>query len=195
MTALVLLALALAAPVPKDFANPRDYFPTAVGAKWEYVSSGVGEDRTHVEEVTAAEADKSGVLRVTIHRTRPEVAVGFDTVYVVGKQDIALAKSGPNTYVPPLPYLKKGMKAGDSWEVETEIGGRKSTFQFKVGEAAEVKTPAGKFIAVPITRQTKGSKIAGYTYWYAPDVGLVKTDAGRVTTVLTKYTPGKDAGK
>lgn len=190
MTPLALLAVALAAPVPKEFANPRDYFPTAVGSKWEYVSSGVGEDRTHSEEITAAD-EKDGELRVTFRRVRPEVKDGFDTVYTVGKKDISLAKSGPLVYDPPLPTLRKGMKIGDNWEVETSISGRKTTFEFKVGEAAEVKTPAGKFLAVPVTRKTKGSKLAGYTLWYAPDVGLVKTDAGQVTTVLTKFTIGK----
>ena len=57
MTPVVLLALALAAPVPKEFTNPRDYFPTAVGAKWEYVTTGVGEKQPHGEEITAAEPD------------------------------------------------------------------------------------------------------------------------------------------
>jgi hypothetical protein len=190
VTQLAFLAVALAAPVPKEFANPRDYFPTAVGSKWEYVNSGVGQDRTHAEEITAA-VEKDGVTTVTFRRTRPEVKDGFDTVYAVGKRDIALAQSGPLTYDPPLPYLKKGMKVGDAWEVETEINRRKTTYELKVGEAAEVKTPAGTFVAVPVTRKQKASKLAGYTYWYAPDVGLVRIDSGPVTTLLTKYTPGK----
>lgn len=184
------LAPVLAAPVPKEFTNPRDYFPTAVGSKWEYINTGVGEDRKHTEEITAAE-EKEGVLRVTFRRTRPETKTPFDTVYEVGKKDISLSQSGPLAYDPPLPTLRKGMKPGDKWEVETSISGRKSVFGFEIGNAAEVKTPAGLFVAVPITRKTQGSKLPGYTYWYAPDVGLVKIDSGPVTTLLTKFTAGK----
>lgn len=192
MTPVILLALALAAPVPKELANPRDYFPTAIGSKWEYVTTGVGKEQPHTEEITAAVVTKAG-LRVTFKRTRPN-AKDFETVYVVGEKDIALTKSGPFDYDPPLPTLKKGMKAGDNWETETVFGtgAKPTTYQFKVGEAAEVKVPAGTFTAFPVTRKQKGSKLDGYTFWYAPNVGLVKTDlVGGAGTVLTKFTPGK----
>lgn len=195
MIALALLGLSLAAPVPKELANPRDYFPTAIGSKWEYATTGVGEDTTHVEEITAAVETKAG-LRVTFKRGRPE-GRELETVYVVGEKDISLAKSGPYEYDPPLPCLRKGMKAGDNWEMDTTFGtGKPTTYQFKVGEAAEVKVPAGTFTAFPVTRKQKGSKLDGYTFWYAPNVGLVKTDLRPgVTTVLTKFTPVKDPRK
>ena len=44
-----------AAPVPKDFAPPKgEYFPTAVGTRWEYVVEGT-DKLDHTREVTESE--------------------------------------------------------------------------------------------------------------------------------------------
>ena len=52
-----------------------------------------------------------------------------------------------------------------------------------------VSVPAGTFRCVGVNSYHNGRSV---TYWYAPDVGLVKTEAATWTEVLKSFTPGKD---
>ena len=76
---------------------------------------------------------------------------------------------------PPVCLLKYPVKEGSSWETETTIGNQQYTVSARTRSAEEVQVPAGKYQAIPVKIETtvKGDKVSN-TYWFAPDVGIVK---------------------
>ena len=196
MTALALLSFALAAPVPKDFAPPKgEYFPTAVGTRWEYVAEGT-DKLDHTREVTEAEtadAATTAVFQWTSHGGQYTAA----SVYrVEGKLVLRTGWAKAQSFETPCTMWKPDAKAGDTWTAG--IVGPKEATQFTAarGEEAEVTTPAGKFRAVPVTIRPGNDAKSANTYWYAPGVGLVRWDnQNGKTVVLSQFAPGPEAKK
>jgi hypothetical protein len=68
-----------------------------------------------------------------------------------------------------------------------------------VGKAEWVEVPAGRYLAVPVTREYnfENEAIGSETMWYVPGIGdiksISKTKEGRVQnqTVMKSFTPGK----
>ena len=185
-----------AAPVPKDFVPPKgEYFPTAVGTRWEYVLDGT-DKLDHTREVTESEtanAATTAVFKWTSHGGQYTAA----SVYrVEGKLVLRTGWAKAQSFETPCTMWKPDAKAGDTWTAG--IVGPKEATQFTAarGEEAEVTTPAGKFRAVPVTIRSRNDAKSANTYWYAPGVGLVRWDnQNGKTVVLTKFTPGKEAKK
>jgi hypothetical protein len=187
LASLVLAALLAAAPVPKG--KPADYFPLKVGHKWEYVCT--DGKPSHVEEVTAVE-EKDGAKMFTVTRTR-DGQEATTSVYRVDADGVARAKVGPLDYDPPLPLLKPVPKADDSWRAKTKIRAAEYEFEITVGKAEEVKVPAGTFTAYPVRHfNTSVRQAAPLVYWYAPDVGLIRSGSGQLLTELKAFTPAKE---
>ena len=97
---------------------------------------------------------------------------------------------------PPVCLLKYPIKDGDTWETETKIGAQQITVSGKEGGQKNLEVPAGKFdtISAKIETTVGGNKISN-TYWFAPDVGIVKQAvdlAGRsINMELLKFEEAK----
>lgn len=179
---------ATAAPVPKG--KPADYFPLKLGHKWEYVTA--DDKPSHAEEVTAVE-EKDGAMWYTVTRTR-DGQEATTAVYRVDAGGVARARSGPLDYDPPLLLLRPVPKADDRWPAKTRIRAAEYEFELTVGKPEEVKVPAGTYTAYPVRHATLGRRSADpIAYWYAPDVGLIKSGTGVLATELKAFTPGKPA--
>ncbi len=79
---------------------------------------------------------------------------------------------------------------------ETKIGGQQFTVSGREGGTEEVQVPAGKYQAVSVKIETtvNGNKIST-TYWFAPEVGIVKQTMGiqgkSINMELLKFEQGK----
>jgi hypothetical protein len=189
---LAMLPTLIAAPVPKGL-TAADLFPLQMGHKWEYVDA-KGQP-SHVEEVTDV-AEKDGAKIVTVTRTRNGVQ-GTKSVFRVDKDGVSRVSVGPLEYSPPLLFVKPTVKEGETWTAKLSIGKSEAEYEITVGKAEEITTPAGKFNAIPVRQQNLINKSAApLEYWFAPNVGLVKSGTARgLVTELKAFTPGKADGK
>jgi hypothetical protein len=191
-----VVSFADAAPIPKEFKpGTGDYFPTAVGTRWEYVADGTDKlDHTReVTEATVGDGTTTAVFTWTSHGGQYTSA----SVYRVDAKQVARTGwSKEQPFDTPALMWKAEAKAGDTWTVGIVGPAEATQFTATRGKETEVTTPAGKFKAVPVTiRPGKNEKEAN-TYWYAPGVGLVRWDnQNGKTIVLSKFTPGKEAKK
>ena len=190
---LAVLALALptagAAPVPKHLMKDEPYWPTAVGTKWVYEQGG----KEMPEEITHAEPLKGGV-RLTIR------AQGMDRTTDIGTDGViqrTLSKWALDTQTVRFP-----LKAGDTWTFRMPIqdGLHCEAGTMTVGEAENVKVPAGTFRATKVVQTVTeaGGKPVNppytYTFWYAKGLGLVKLEWGQWgggSRELKSFSPGK----
>ena len=195
--ALLTLAVAvtIAAPVPKE--KKANYFPTAVGTKWEYEATEytrAGTVKTEeTQEVAEVVVGKDGASTVRVEtRTKGQKRVVSYKMRVTDAGVWSTEYMGGGVIDPPQQILKLPLKDGSKWEYE-ERGREVYTTTVTAGAAEEVTTPAGKFTAVPITVVTQ-SRAGKYEskFWYADGVGLVKsTSGGKVVRDLKSFTPGK----
>jgi len=189
---VVAMASGFAAPVPKGL-TAADLFPLQMGNKWEYVDA-KGQP-SHVEEVTGIE-EKDGAKVITVTRSRNGTAA-MKSVYRVDKEGVSRVSVGPLEYSPPLLFVKPTVKEGEKWTAKLSIGKSDAEYEITVGKAEEIKVPAGTFTAIPVRQQNLRNKSsAPLEYWFAPNVGLVKSGTTRgLTTDLKAFTPGKADGK
>jgi hypothetical protein len=176
-----------AAPVPKELKKRKNYFPTAVGTKWEYVSEDGGDSQTR--EVTAA-VEKDGVRAITIVWTTG----GSSQTWELREDAAGLsrAKMGAEAIDPPQQLIKGGLTEGQEWEGEYRQGGSTTRFRRVVGKAETVSTPAGEYTAVPVTQTDPDDPDDEATVWYAEGVGMVKLhEKGSSPLVLKAVTIGK----
>jgi hypothetical protein len=198
---LVVLLAALSglaqesAPKAKTKDKTPDYYPTKVGTKWEYqVDAGNGQKVTVVNQIAKIEKVDGKPLAVL------ETLVNGQ---VQATEHIGVEAGGIFRYrfkgievSPPVCLLKYPVKEGASWETETKIGGQEFTVSGRVGGTEEVKVPSGKYQAVSAKIETtvKGNKITN-TYWFAPDVGIIKQSVGipgqSINMELSKFEEGK----
>jgi hypothetical protein len=187
---LWLSLVAATAPVPKD--RIPLYHPIEVGAKKVCID----EAKTEFTEVVTDVEEKDGVLLVKVAGLNGKAE--WKATLAVSRQGVVhIHDDEETTWAEPV--LKTPFKAGNSWTVESKrFGGYKATYT--VGKSEWIEVPAGKYLAVPVTReyvcddnQAQGSEIT----WYVPGIGeikqIAKTKDGRVQskTVLKSFTPGK----
>lgn len=186
-TAFSTFALS-AAPIPKHLMKDEPpYWPTAVGTKWVYVQDG----KEHTEEITKAESQKNGILRLTV-RVR-----NWDETFDVAPDGVTLRMAGHFTIDSLM--VRFPIKSGDSWTFVYPIqkgllceGGK-----ITVGEEEDVKVLAGTFRATKVV--TTVTEVDGkpinkprtYTHWYAKGVGLVRLEWDGGGRELKSFTPAK----
>lgn len=165
-----------AAPVPKkdDKPPPKNYFPVAVGMRWEYQSEFNGRLVCHSHTVTGVE-EKDGVKSVTfqyesdvqpkVSRVAVRVRVEKNEVTLTGKADLELKT--------PIHMGRRTFATGDKWEAVAIDGS--AVIEYEVGKPEELTVPAGRFTALPVTERVKGTTV-GMTKWYADGVGEVKSE-------------------
>jgi hypothetical protein len=173
------------------------YYPLKVGNKWTYRftsgSSGTVDVRvTKLEKVgdvmcalLEAKAGSDGTP------TTEHVAVQADGVYRYTSEGHKIE--------PPLRFLKLPPKSGDRWEVDSKSAGEtvKGTLTLGEAEVTVGKMTNRKFKA--ITADTKDMTVGGnkmeQTWWFAPEVGMVKQvykfADKEVVLELESFEPGK----
>jgi hypothetical protein len=179
----LLIAFAPAAPVPR---KPTLYYATKEGAKWVYDDS--GQERTFV--VTRAE-DKYGGKVVYVTEERGDGRQHpVDEMVEVSEHGLFLCHFRSTMYVPHLCLLRLPHKPGDAWDFQ--IYGSRLLGTRTAREAEPVEVPAGKFTAVPVVFEGQyAGRPCKHTFWYAPAVGLVKSDCGPYgVRVLKSFSPG-----
>jgi len=176
-----LLALSLAAPVPKAKEAPLP-FPLTVGDTREYeLKTGDKASAAYSDEVTRVEKQKDGSAHVTVRRSYPR---GEPSTLVVAVADSGLTRvaEGDTRLAEPVLLLKLPATVGVTWEA----GGSK----YEVTATEEVTVAAGTYQAVKV--EERSGKLTTYL-WFAPGVGMVKmaVKGGGSTYELNAFKPGK----
>lgn len=172
-----------AAPVPKHLMKKGDvlYFPTAVGAKWVYRDAGA---REVAYEVSQVEEHADGKL-VTV------TGGSGACTWLVSPAGLSIAVMGKQKCDPPTPMLKLPLAANKKWEFQQKNGlGLKGLFEASGPEEVSVK--AGKFTAIKVAIDWVGNNQP--VVWYAPGVGVVKSEHGLHEELLS-FTPAKEDAK
>lgn len=189
---LAAAVVVVSAPVPKDLA-PLNYFPSALGSRWEYALE--GETEAHLTiEVTQVQ-DKDGVRTILIEQTGGAKTRDYPEQVRIGPEGIHLLSAAENDITPPRLDLRPKPKANDEWEGPHSWKNINYTCLTTVGDFEKVTVPAGTYTALPHT-QKYGllTNPQVWTAWYAPSIGRVKfINYERQVHVLLKYTPGKEA--
>jgi len=182
--AVVLSAVAIAAPVPKALKKGGpEWMPLDSGAKWEYVAADDNSTTTDTREITSV-SEKDG-FHFASQRT-----INLTQEFRRDADGVAVVKTTNRGDTKPRYIIKHAMKEGDTWE--NDLGGYTETRT--VGKVEKIKLPAGEFEAVPVQFKyvQNGTQFQSGTVWYADGVGLVRIDTeGSSSEVLKAFTPGK----
>jgi hypothetical protein len=200
LTVLVGLAVAIplaAAPVPKHLfpKDPPRYYPVQKGTRWVYEGDSAG-----AFVVTNAEKDeKDGATILTITHEWPDGKKSEHQKLAVSRSGVRWLESLGGVYDTPVWLLKTPVRAGEEWTYTTSGPGVADTKGvMRVVGSEDVETPAGKFSAVRVEQKATlvvdGKPAHNYsvTFWYSPEVGLVKWTCGGSGAVLKSFTPGKE---
>lgn len=180
-----------------DSTGAKDYFPLRVGDTWKYKSTTAdGKQSEFSMKVLTEEKENGDTLFVveTVSTFQPihdwySKPAGWVRMH---RQEYVTAGNKAE-YDPTKQFLKNPLTSGDSWHWNG-----KGMMSLEIDESnavsgpETVSVPAGKFEAMKVmTIVVQGGAAVTKTYWYAPDVGLVKsmTDTGSVksTTELLEY--------
>jgi len=178
----------------KDQFRESPYYPLQVGNTWNYKLG-----------------DMKFTMRVAKHEKVGEALCARVEMSIDGKvqayEHIAVTADGIYRHSfegkkaePPVRFLKLPPKKGETWEVNSKVGGESLKGTFKAGEEDNVKVPAGTYKTVTSATDdldANGTKIS-FKYYFAENVGMVKQDldiAGQKAVIeLEKYEPAV-AGK
>lgn len=189
--ALTGFSLSPAAPPPNDKEKEQLYFPVRVGDTAVYTEG----DKEFTETVTKVE-DVEGTKVVSVDRAFGGKVITRNYQRVnVSTKGIALVELYNTKFDPLLWELKLPAKVGSEWKFEraSDTG---PYFDVRIIDAIEaVEVPAGKYMAVKVVRsRTLDNRQVGVK-WFAPKVGLVKSEyrtetKGLETKVLKSFTAG-----
>jgi hypothetical protein len=185
---LVLVALAPAAPVPQHLMKhpPVYYFPTKVGTLLEYEEPG-----RNLTMLVTAVADRGGAKVVSVGQVHIDESVTPLMKVAVTGTSLARIERGGCKLDTPEAWLQLPAERDQCWDYPTgdaTLPVRPVSRQRTIG-VKDITVPAGTFRCVGVSSYHNGHTL---TCWYAPDVGLVKTEAATWTEVLKSFTPPKD---
>jgi hypothetical protein len=171
-----------------------DYFPLKPGTKWSYelnqggkklkISSQIAKvEETNGKSTAVLETTMNGEVASTEHLAATEKGVFRHRV-----NGIELS--------PPVCFLQYPLKKGESWETSSTLANEQLKVKGKVIDSEEVTVPAGTYKAFRVEIETSAAGLRSTTtFWFAPDVGVVKQateNAGKMLTAeLEKFEEGK----
>jgi hypothetical protein len=170
-----------------------DYFPLKVGTKWNYEAKQAGKTiklENQIAKLETIDGKSLAVLEKSVNGT------------VQGTEHLAATEKGTFRHrvdgtelSPPICVLKNTLKKDDTWETVSTIANEQIKVKAKVLGAEDVTVPAGKYKAfrVEVEYSIAGMQ-ATVTFWFAPDVGIVKQsmDGSEKNFIeLTKFEAGK----
>jgi hypothetical protein len=167
-----------------------DYYPLKPGTKWLYEMNANGQKVKVLNQVALIETlDGKSLAKI-------ETVVNGE---VTGTEHVAATDKGVFRYrvkgveLPsPICLLKYPFKKNETWEMEATIGSEKLTVKGRAVDREELTVGAGKYqtLKVEVNTTVIGQQIIS-TYWFAPEVGIVKhtmVEAGKdVTWELAKF--------
>ena len=183
-------------PSAEQLRTERNLYPLAPGSKWEYTLREQSEPATKIEVITevVASETKDGRTTATLvafapgEKARDEKVVSDERgVYRDGVSGLNADRE--------FPIIKYPVRSGDTWTERVRIKDVDIEMTFVVGEAVDVRVPAGKFTAIPITTLAKMSgRDTRSKRWFVEGVGIVKEtltlgDRG-YTRELKRFIPG-----
>jgi hypothetical protein len=203
-----VLAVGYAAPVPKAPAE-KSYTATADGTVlvylWTTTNDKGGSDQSEVTEVvTAVKKTAAGLVVTRSHKMGGGDYGSSDTfllsdkgLFTTGTNMTGPGVEGERSWKidPPACLLKLPHKDRAEWAYDCPaqdggLVGVKATNTAYGPE--EVVVPAGKYMAIRVEHAgTSNGKATKATFWYAPEVGLVKMLCDGVVQELKSVTPGK----
>jgi len=211
----VVLCVALpdvghAAPLP-DAPPEKAYFTTTKGTALVYRYIGT-DDKGQPDEgevtniVTAVATTDAGTVVTLSHRHEGSLYAATDT-YLLSEKGlftIGTSMTGPDVkgerrweIDPPACLLKLPHEEGTEWEFHctAQPGGLVGVHATNAARAPEdVVVPAGTYRAVRVEqRGTTNGKETTATFWYAPEIGLVKMVSEGVVQELKLVIPATEA--
>ena len=186
----VALAIAPAAPRPKDRSKPVLYHPTNVGEQW--VLGFDMENGTNMAPLVVTSAvEKDGITTVKVANVGRDGTPGLGFTVEVSEKGVCMVENASGKLDDPRWLLKLPAKPGSKWEVPIKDRGRKPETMVRtvVGEE-EVVTPAGTFKAIRVDIEFPAGT-PWLTEWWAVGRGKVKQSGSPVPLVLKSVTPGK----
>lgn len=194
--ALLVALMACVSSVLAEKKPPPDYFPMAQGFWWKYKMVEQGGEFTikvvgteKIGEVNCFRLDTLGkdnkLLLTEYYSKTPGKVMWLREVYASNNMIV--------NFDPARTLIHNPLVKADSWEwkgkgmMDVEIEDSAVVEKFE-----EVTVPAGKFsCAVIQMTNIQGGVETKKTYWYAPNVGMVKslmkTAVGDKNLVLEKY--------
>ncbi|QEL19134.1 hypothetical protein [Limnoglobus roseus] len=194
MVLLAVAPVAASAPVPKG-AKRADYFPLAVGHRWEYTG-----DNPHTTEVTGEEVSADGkTIDFTVKMTGTDGGV-LTRVFRRSDEGVQLIRNGTGDklnepFRAPVTFLPLTLKVKDKWQRVFDTGTPPTiTYAFEVRPAEQVKVNGQTYTATPVKyyADKAGGGRAGTT-WYADGYGIVKDTGASYegASELKAFTMGK----
>lgn len=194
-----LLAVALSFTTAAERAaigqdKTPDYFPLKAGTKWFYELDQGGKKikiNSQIAKVEMVDGKPVALFETTINgevAATEHLAATEKGVFRHRVNGIELS--------PPVCILKYPLKKDDTWETESTIANEQLKIKGKVIDNEEITVAAGKYKAFRVDVETSAAGMrATTTFWFAPDVGVVKQtteNAGKtVTAELEKFEAGK----
>ena len=184
---LTLLAAAAMAQEPRAAAQ-RDYLQLRVGDSWSYRND--ANESEYTVKVIGEEKQADGTVLYQVERS----AGGRVHYWYAKAADRVLMRREANpdqegvgvTHEPARQFLKNPLAAGAKWTWTGKSATGMDVTEINVVEGPQVVvTPAGRFRAMKVvSRVREGDSGVTRTSWYAPGVGLVKT---QTETPTLKY--------
>ena len=183
---------------PLAGATSAHWSAMTIGSLRDYRNSGSGAISRHVVE---AREFNFGPSNADVLRERQTHLVDPPTVQhrYWERADNALRLHGFRrsdgvlvTYDPGIVYLRWPMSVGESWSTtfterhDGAVQGER-TWTFRVEGRAPVTVPAGTFDAYRITITRTGEEFPVETIWFAPNVGVVQSQALEFTMPLERF--------
>jgi hypothetical protein len=201
------LTAAYGAPeIKKITPPPPDYFPLRYKYSWQYESKTSAGVKSTFKVTDIHDVRNSDIVEgsTDAHPIHHELSTEAGTMVI---NDWYLKSNGMVEYLsseyvsaktkcdfaPQRPYIKIVMNDKDTWQWSGKgMMGVAIEENSVASGPEEVAVPAGKFKAMKVVTQVKqGGMPATKTYWYGPNVGLVKshTEGGAMVsdTELTAY--------
>ena len=173
-----------------------DYFPSPLGAEWNYkLTSSMGQNMD-IRTVVAERTDAAKVGYNVVQKTyMPQESINYyfkKPGWVLTLKTEMPASNYIADFVEDKPDLMNPLKVGATWDYKGKMSGQDWTQTWKVAGAEKVTVPAGTFDAMKLesTSEVSGSK-TNYVFWYVDRIGLVRvtTEVSGMTTdmQLVKY--------
>ncbi len=193
---VVLLALIMCLTPAAMAKKVPDYFPLAVGYWWKYKN--VEKGWTFTIKVTGIE-EINGMKCYKVETEAANGKVSLIDYYAKKDGKVYLVKEVYATskmeakFDPIREFLHNPLKVGDKWIWKGKgMMGIEIEDSKQVTKKDSVVVPAGKFNAALVeSKIIQGGQETNKAYWYAPNVGLVKSQVKTSTyesnMVLVKY--------
>jgi len=179
------------APGDKQSPGESVYFPLKVGTQWVY--------KTNEGKVTIQVAKHEEIGKLMAAHLVGKTADGkqhseYDRV---GSDGVYRVQAGGQNISPPLKILQLPVKDKDTWQVDSNVLGKKLTGTFKTSKTD--LTVLGKKYTNVMMVESKDFQVDGqnvpHTYYFAKGIGIIKqvvTFANQnITVELESFTPAE----